>query len=93
MKFNKEEIYFLSDPRLHAHLREEWAQGGETEEVIEHMINKLICFSCVFDTQTTIYDIELTYERQIKIYCCYEGQLDDVDYIITINPDRYYRRS
>lgn len=92
MEFNKEKTYFLSDPRLHEHLREEWLQGGENKEVVEHMINKLICFSCMFDSKTTIYDIELRYEREIKIYACYEGQKDDVDYSITIYPDKCYRR-
>lgn len=92
MKFDKEQKYYLDDPILHEHLREEWKQGGETDEVIEHMIKKLIDFSYFANVLISIWDIELTYEREIKIYDCLEGTKDDVDYAITIYPDKFYRR-
>lgn len=92
MKFDTDKRYYLSNDYLHHYLREDWIAAGEEEIVVDHLLKKLKEYVNFNDFLVRPWDIELTYERELIIYCCYEGEDQDVEYSITIYPERQYRR-
>lgn len=83
---------YLSDEKLHKKLREDWIESGEEKIVVDHLIKKLKEYANFNDFLVWPWDIELTYEREVVIDCCYEGKNQDVDYAIYIYPETQYRR-